>query len=218
MFAAYVSCDNTISVCITVPPTAPLNVTATVLSATSVSLTWSHPSSDGGVDITNYIITYRSSAEDQMTVETNSVSLTIELFDLTPYTAYEFLASAENAIGTGPASVTVQAMTLVGGKCTIIQQDNLSGFIIEYQFQYTYFILIYITFESFIGIRVGVTGEVRASPLFLQFFFFCKVKSSEHAILCINTISVPLPIQKDLYKTNIMKTINRNYLPYARKF
>ena len=121
LFSAYVSCDNTISVCITVPPTAPVNVTATVLSATSVSLTWSHPSSDGGVDITNYIITYRSSAEDQMTVETNSVSLTIELFDLTPYTAYEFLASAENAIGTGPASVTVQAMTLVGGKCTIIQ-------------------------------------------------------------------------------------------------
>jgi len=109
-----------ISLYFTVPPTAPRNVTATVLSATSVSLTWSHPSSNGGTDITNYIITYWSNAEDRMTVETNSVSLTIQLYDLAPYTAYQFLVSAENAIGTGPASVTIEAMTLVGGKCRVL--------------------------------------------------------------------------------------------------
>jgi len=102
---------------ISVPPTAPLNVTANVLSSTSVSLSWSHPFSDGGADITNYLITYWSSADDHMTVDTNSLSLTTQLFDLVPYTTYQFLLRAENAVGTGPASVSVEAMTLVGGKC-----------------------------------------------------------------------------------------------------
>jgi len=105
-----------ISLCVTVPPTAPHNVSATVLSATSVSLMWTHPSSNGGADITNYIITYWSNAVDHMTVETTNASLAIELHDLAPYTAYQFLVSAENDIGTGPASVTIEAMTLVGGK------------------------------------------------------------------------------------------------------
>ena len=55
-----------------------------------------------------------------MTVETNSVSLMIQLYNLAPYTAYQFLVSAENPIGTGPASVAIEAMTLVGGKYRIL--------------------------------------------------------------------------------------------------
>ena len=104
--------------CVSVPtvrPTAPVNVIATVLSATSVNLSWDRPMNDGGTPLTNYIITYHSNAEDHMIVNTNNVQLTRQLDDLAPFTAYQLQVSAENIVGISPASVTVNVMTLVGG-------------------------------------------------------------------------------------------------------
>ena len=98
-----------------VPPTAPRNVTIMNISATSMSLSWERPLDDGGTPITNYIITYHSNAEDHMTINTDIVQFTIQLNDLAPFTAYQLQVSAENFIGIGPASVTVDVMTLVGG-------------------------------------------------------------------------------------------------------
>ena len=97
-----------------VRPTAPVNVTVTVQSATSVQLSWVQPSDNGGTPLTNYIITY-SSAGDHMTINTSNTQSTRRLNGLSPYSTYQFHVSAENAIGVGPASVTVNAMTLVGG-------------------------------------------------------------------------------------------------------
>lgn len=104
--------------CVSVPtvrPTAPVNVIATVLSATSVNLSWDRPMNDGGTPLTNYIITYHSNAEDHMIVNTNNVQLTRQLDDLAPFTAYQLQVSAENIVGISPANVTVNVMTLVGG-------------------------------------------------------------------------------------------------------
>ena len=137
---------RTVCLLITVPPTAALNITASVLSSTSVSLSWSHPFSDGGTDITNYLITYWSSADDHMTVDTNSLSLTTQLFDLVPYTTYQFLLRAENAVGTGPASVSVEAMTLVGGKCL---KSSLRFFVYDFQLMFTDLFRIHVNVQLY---------------------------------------------------------------------
>ena len=96
-----------------VRPTAPTNVTATVLSATSINLQWTQPVSDGGAPITNYIITYRSNAEDYVSISTGGT--TRQLDGLAPYTAYQIQVSAKNLVGISPASATVNATTLIGG-------------------------------------------------------------------------------------------------------
>ena len=88
---------------------------ATVLSATSVNLTWGQPVNDGGTPITNYIITYHSNAMDHMILNTNNVQLTRQLDNLAPFTAYQLQVSAENIVGISPANTTVNVTTLVGG-------------------------------------------------------------------------------------------------------
>ena len=103
-------------VCIlTVRPTAPLNVMATNITSTSIHLSWEQPRYDGGARVNNYIITYHSNAEDYVTISTNNTELTRQLDDLAPFTAYQIQVSAENVVGIGPASATVNVMTLVGG-------------------------------------------------------------------------------------------------------
>lgn len=100
----------------TVRPSAPVNFTATVLSSTGIRLSWGQPTDDGGTPLTNYVITYHSNAEDHVIINTNGVQLTRQLDNLAPFTAYQLQVSAANLVGIGPASVTVNAMTLVGGK------------------------------------------------------------------------------------------------------
>ena len=115
-----------------VRPTAPVHVTVANVSSTSVQLLWQQPLDDGGAPLTNYLITYHSSAEDHMTISTNNAEVTsVQLDDLAPYTAYQIQVSAENLVGIGPPSDTVNVMTLIGGtyvcvyvrsyyKCTVI--------------------------------------------------------------------------------------------------
>lgn len=99
----------------TVRPTAPVNFAATVLSATSVNLTWGQPADNGGTPLTNYIITYHSNAEDHMIINTNNVQLTRQLDNLAPFTAYQLQISAENIVGISLPTTTLNVMTLVGG-------------------------------------------------------------------------------------------------------
>ena len=107
----------------TVHPTAPVNVMVTALSATSVHLSWEQPIDDGGTPITNYIITYHSNANDHMTINTNNIQLMRQLDDLAPFTAYQLQVNAENIVGIGPASMTVDVMTLVAGICSGVCTD-----------------------------------------------------------------------------------------------
>ena len=102
-----------------VRPAAPVNVMAANLTSTSIYLLWGRPSYDGGASITNYVITYHSNVEDHMTINTDNTELTRQLDDLAPFTAYQIQVSAENIVGIGPASTTVNAMTSVGGTYTL---------------------------------------------------------------------------------------------------
>ena len=95
-----------------------MNVTVTNLTSTSIHLSWGQPFYDGGAPVTNYVITYHSNAEDHMTINTRNTENTRQLNDLAPFTAYQIQVSAENIVGTGPASATVNVMTLVGGTYT----------------------------------------------------------------------------------------------------
>ena len=99
----------------TVRPIAPANVMVTDISATSVLLSWEQPTDDGGTTITNYIITYHSNANDHMSINTSNIQLIRQLDNLAPFTAYQLQVNAENIVGIGPASMTVNVTTLVGG-------------------------------------------------------------------------------------------------------
>ena len=103
-----------------VRPTAPVNVMVTALSATSVHLSWEQPIDDGGTPITNYIITYHSNADDHMSINTDDIQLMRQLDNLAPFTAYQLQVNAENIVGIGPASMTVDVMTLVAGICSCV--------------------------------------------------------------------------------------------------
>ena len=77
--------------------------------STSVSLQWTAPGSDGGADITHYVVAFRSS-EETKTVEVSAdaaiettKSYTIRN-QLQAYKVYRFAVAAVNSIGQGPWS------------------------------------------------------------------------------------------------------------------
>ena len=110
-----------------VRPTTPLNVMAANITSTSIHLSWEQPSYDGGARVTNYVITHHSNAEDHVTISTDNTELTRQLDSLAPFTAYQIQISAENIVGIGPASATVNVTTLVGG--TLIHGYHMHMFV-----------------------------------------------------------------------------------------
>jgi len=110
-------------IAITVPATAPglaTNVTATLSGGTSVNLTWSAPTDDGGVAITDYKVV--SSDGTVIDAGTNTVTTFI---NLTPGTTYTFSVYATNSANlTSAASlsppVTVPTQAVVTLTPTLI--------------------------------------------------------------------------------------------------
>lgn len=94
----------------TAPSVPPRSVQATVLSSTSIRLTWSPPTVEG----TNGIIRrYEVSISDVP----NQFSLTTShtVYNLRPYRSYRFRVAA-HTLERGPFSVEVEAQTLQDGK------------------------------------------------------------------------------------------------------
>lgn len=88
-------------------PGKPAAPTASAITDTSVSLTWSPPDNDGGAEITNYVVEYRLEGAYKWT--TANVEETIALPNYTVSSlktdaTYEFRVSAENKAGVGPPS------------------------------------------------------------------------------------------------------------------
>lgn len=97
-------------------PTAPASVTITSKVGTTVNLSYSNPSSDGGSGITSYTAQYRQNGgawAGTKAVSGNAFSFA----DLVPGSTYDFRVYANNAAGASTA--TVSASTLVAAYGTL---------------------------------------------------------------------------------------------------
>lgn len=80
------------------------------VSSSSLSVTWSPPTDDGGTPVTSYIIEYRPTTETNGTFKSQVVqasgSMTAEVTGLLFYTEYDVRMRAVNIAGvSGPSSV-----------------------------------------------------------------------------------------------------------------
>jgi PKD repeat protein len=113
------------------PPTAPQNLTATAGNS-QATLNWQTPSSNGGVNISNYKV-YRGTTSGGETLLTSggcsNLALVLTCTDtgLTPGTKYYYKVSAVNSIGEGPQSNEASA-TPTGSTCTARQLIGNPGF------------------------------------------------------------------------------------------
>ena len=86
------------------------------MTHSSIALTWTAPSSNGGNPITEYQISYiPSSGGLASNINTGSTRTSYTLFGLNPGTSYIIKASAISNAGIGTASSPISAATL--GKC-----------------------------------------------------------------------------------------------------
>ena len=89
-----------------------LEITKTLKNG--ASLTWKPPKSDGGAEITNYVLEYRIEGGSKWVRATEekiaSTSYTVK--GLKEGMAYEFRVSAENKAGVGPASDPTKPVTI----------------------------------------------------------------------------------------------------------
>jgi hypothetical protein len=94
-------------------PAAPSALTATVLSTTSIRLTWTAPASNGGNAVRDYRIEYSTDNASTWNTYTDEVSTatTATLTSLTPVTTYQFRVFAENGVNAGAVSNIVTATT-----------------------------------------------------------------------------------------------------------
>jgi len=112
------------------PPAAPAAPTAVAASAGNgtASVTWTAPS-DGGSPLTSYTITPYAGgvAQQATTISGNPPATSATITGLTNGTSYTFTVSATNAIGTGPASASSNAVTPSSGTPSFVQQVSGHG-------------------------------------------------------------------------------------------
>jgi len=99
-------------------PGAPRDVQVKSITSLSVTLSWIPPASNGGSELTGYIIEKRIGTshnwEKSVTVETSVTEYTVE--NLKEKCAYYFRVSAENEVGVGEAGVTEKAVLKTSAK------------------------------------------------------------------------------------------------------
>jgi len=88
-------------------PSAPLYVTTSTATTTSLDVSWSEPVSIGSAAISDYTIEYRKVGEISWTtvLHTASTATSITVTGLDSDSSYEFRVSAVNSVGVGPASM-----------------------------------------------------------------------------------------------------------------
>ncbi|MCU1356239.1 MAG: hypothetical protein JWM89_1657 [Acidimicrobiales bacterium] len=91
-------------------PSAP-GIGAVAAGDSSASVSWSAPVSNGGADITAYVVTPFVNAVAQTPQTFNTTALTHVLTSLTNGTTYTFQVAAVNVAGTGPNSASSAAVT-----------------------------------------------------------------------------------------------------------
>lgn len=110
-------------------PTAPLGLTASRVTSTSLTLSWAAPASDGGAAVTSYQAELSSNNGSSWTALSTSTQLStsIDLLGLAAATSYQFRVSAINSEGaseisqisfTTLATVPAAPRTLAAGSIT----------------------------------------------------------------------------------------------------
>jgi uncharacterized repeat protein (TIGR02543 family) len=92
-------------------PSSPEPITITSYDSTSVSFSWTRPSSDGGSPLADYVFRYRvagSGSEWNLFNDGVSTETTATITGLTRGVNYEFGVGAVNSVGTGWSSTTNQ--------------------------------------------------------------------------------------------------------------
>ncbi|MDC8452555.1 MAG: fibronectin type III domain-containing protein [Candidatus Nitrosotalea sp.] len=95
-------------------PSAPRNLSATVISASQIDLIWNAPSSSGGTPITGYKILRDNSCTGTFVTISNTTNSSTKYSDtgLVANTCYRYDIEAINAIGLGAMANNVTATTL----------------------------------------------------------------------------------------------------------
>ena len=98
-----------------VPTQSPANFVSSVLSSSSVSLSWNPPpvESQNGI-IISYHLNITTLATGSVTLYT-SYDTTIQVNGLVPYTTYTCLIAAETSIGRGPYTTIITFTTMEDG-------------------------------------------------------------------------------------------------------
>jgi hypothetical protein len=110
---------------VTTVPGAPRNVTAAVASATSATINWTAPSTDGGATITAYKVT----ASTGQTKTSLGAGLSTTITGLTSGSPVTFTVQAINSVGTGSASAPSNSITPGGfGANTYVVPNRTTGF------------------------------------------------------------------------------------------
>ena len=97
-------------------PSAPTDLINTNVTCQSVSLSWSTPSDTGGYDTVNYIITVIPlDGNDSWNITTTDNSTSYTVTGLTFGQSYNFNVRANNSIGVGNESNTINVTLLNAG-------------------------------------------------------------------------------------------------------
>lgn len=109
------------------PPDAPTGLTAAP-AATSATLTWSAPASNGGAPITDYAVRYRPAGGAWATfADGTNPNTGATLSGLTAETTYEVQVAAVNSAGQGSWSATATFTTTAATAGTVVWQDNIAS-------------------------------------------------------------------------------------------
>jgi hypothetical protein len=93
-----------------VKPGRPTSVTAAALGGGDARISWSPPTSNGGMPVTRYTVIANKSAGQCVTTDPAPTSCTIH--GIKPGTGYSFSAVATNEVGDSPASVGTPGITI----------------------------------------------------------------------------------------------------------
>ena len=99
-------------VVVPVAPDAPIELTTSRLSATSVTVSWQVPADDGGAAISTYRVSWASADDVSTGMQTvSSATRELVIIDLQTDTAYTIEVRAQNSVGPSvAASVTVRTL------------------------------------------------------------------------------------------------------------
>ena len=117
------------SVLMIAPPCAPIIGTATILSTSSVAVSFTAPSNNGGSVITSYIAT--SSPGSKTGTLTQAGSGTITVGGLIKGNVYTFTVQAQNRAGVGPASSASNCVSFIIGSRTFTTPGSYSWIVPE---------------------------------------------------------------------------------------